>query len=70
MRWKIKKQKRFIHCLRMKCEEEGDEYTDEFKAELDKINEYYENGGEMVSAEEVERQIHDIRQTEKLRRDI
>jgi len=34
------------------------EYSDDFKAELDKRYEYYQNGGKMVTAEEVDEQIN------------
>lgn len=36
------------------------EYTDEFKAELDRRYSYYKNGGKMVSATEADRQIRDL----------
>lgn len=34
------------------------EYSEDFKAELDKRYEYYQNGGKMVTAEEVDEQIN------------
>ena len=36
------------------------EYSDEFKAELDKRFEYYKGGGKMISAEEADKQIKEI----------
>lgn len=33
------------------------EYTDEFKAELDRRYEHYKNEGEMISAAEAEKKI-------------
>ena len=36
------------------------EYTDEFKADLERRYEHYINGGEMVSAEDADRQINDL----------
>lgn len=41
-------------------EQEEWEYTDEFKAELDKRYEYYQNGGKMINAEEADEQIKKI----------
>ena len=38
------------------------EYTDEFKAELDRRYDYYKNGGSMVSAAEANRQINGVLQ--------
>jgi len=36
------------------------EYTEEFKAELDRRYEYYKNGGKMISAAEADEQIKEI----------
>lgn len=38
-------------------EEDEGEYTDEFKAELDRRYVHYKNGGEMISAEEANKRI-------------
>ena len=38
------------------------EYTDEFKAELDRRYDYYKNGGNMVSGTEADRQINGVLQ--------
>ena len=65
-----RKAEAFYILFENEIEEEADEYTDEFKAELDKINDYYENGGERVSTEEVEYQINMLQQTEKLRQNV
>ena len=46
-------------------EYEESDYTDEFKAELDRRYEYYEQGGEMISAEEANRQIAALLQARK-----
>ena len=37
------------------------EYSDEFKAELDKRVEYYRNGGKMVNATEMKKRLKAIR---------
>lgn len=36
------------------------EYTDEFKAELDRRYAHYKNGGKMISAAESEKQIKEL----------
>jgi hypothetical protein len=36
------------------------EYTDEFKAELDRRYAHYKNGGKMVSAAESDRQVKEL----------
>lgn len=36
------------------------EYSDEFKAELDKSHEYYKSGGKMISAAEAEERIKQV----------
>jgi hypothetical protein len=36
------------------------EYTDEFKAELDRRFAYYKNGGKMVTAKEADKQISEL----------
>ncbi len=41
------------------------EYTDEFKAELDKRYEYYQSGGKMINAAEADQQINAILQCGK-----
>ncbi|HXL58509.1 MAG TPA: hypothetical protein VN958_19740, partial [Chitinophagaceae bacterium] len=41
------------------------EYTDEFKAELDRRYEYYKNGGKMISAAEADAQIKEILDSKK-----
>ena len=41
-------------------EEDDSEYTDEFKAELDRRYDYYKNGGKMISAEEANEQIKSL----------
>jgi hypothetical protein len=38
------------------------EYTDAFKAELDRRHQYYEKGGRMISAEEANEQISEMLQ--------
>ena len=46
--------------------EENDwEYTDEFRAELDRRYEYYKSGGKMISAAEAEEQISKVLQSDK-----
>lgn len=41
--------------------EQGEwEYTDEFKAELDKSHEYYKSGGKMISADEADERIKQV----------
>jgi hypothetical protein len=41
------------------------EYTEEFKAELDKRYEYYQSGGKMINATEADEQISAILQSGK-----
>jgi hypothetical protein len=41
--------------------EQGVEYSEEFKAELDKRVEYYRNGGKTVSATEMKKRLKAIR---------
>ena len=41
------------------------EYTDEFKAELDRRYEYYKSGGKMINANEADKQISKILQSGK-----
>jgi len=41
------------------------EYTDEFKAELDKRYEYYKAGGKMINPDEAEEQIIEILRNKK-----
>lgn len=41
------------------------EYTEDFKAELDKRYEHYKSGGEMIPAEEADKQINAILQSGK-----
>lgn len=41
------------------------DYTKEFKAELDRRYEYYQGGGEMITAAEADKQINTILQAGK-----
>jgi hypothetical protein len=41
------------------------EYTEDFKAELDRRYEYYQSGGEMVTAAEADKQLDAILQSGK-----
>ena len=36
------------------------EYTDEFKADLDRRFSYYKNGGKMVTAKDADKQINEL----------
>jgi hypothetical protein len=57
-----KKAKAIYTLFENEIEESGLEYSDEFKAELDKRVEYYRNGGKMVSPAEMNKRIKAIRQ--------
>ena len=46
------------------------EYTDEFKAELDRRHDYYINGGEMISAVEADKHIRKVLEKIKLNRAV
>ena len=56
-----KKVKAVYALLENDIEQEELEYTDEFKAELDKRYAYYKSGGKMVSAAEANKQIKSLR---------
>ena len=58
-----KKVKAVYALLEDDIEQEELEYTDEFKAELDKRYAYYKNGGKMVSAVEANKQIKKVLQS-------
>ena len=60
-----KKVKAVYALLENDIEQEELEYTDEFKAELDKRYAYYKSGGKMVSAAEADKQIKKLLQTSK-----
>jgi hypothetical protein len=55
-----KKIKAMYALLEDDIEQEEMEYSDDFKAELDKRYIYYKNGGKMVSATEVDTRINKI----------
>ena len=55
-----KRMKAIYTLFEKEIEEEEWEYTDEFKAELDRRYEHYINGGKMVSAEEAKGRINAI----------
>ena len=42
------------------AEEQGNDYSDEFKAELDSRYEEYKNGGRLISEENVNKRIRNI----------
>lgn len=46
-------------------EQEEWEYTEDFKAELDKRYEYYQSGGKMITAAEADEQINAVLQSGK-----
>jgi len=57
------KRMKAIYTLFEKEIEEGEwEYTDEYKAELDRRYDYYINGGKMVSAEDANKQTKELLQ--------
>ena len=58
-----KKVKAVYALLEDDIEQEELEYTDEFKAELNKRYAYYKNGGKMVSAVEANKQIKKVLQS-------
>ncbi len=55
-----KKIKAMYALLENDIQQEELEYTDEFKAELDKRYAYYKNGGNMISAVEANKQIKKV----------
>ncbi len=52
-----KRMKAIYALFENEIEQEEWEYTDEFKAELDRRYAYYLNGGKMVSAPDVEKRV-------------
>lgn len=60
-----KKAEAIYTLFESQIEDEYVEYTDEFKAELDEMNDYYEKGGDMISADEVKKQINAVRRKKK-----
>ncbi len=60
-----KKIKAVYALLEDDIEQEELQYTDEFKAELDKRYAYYKNGGKMISAMEANKQIKKVLQSGK-----
>jgi hypothetical protein len=57
-----KKIKAIYTLFENEIEQSEIEYTDEFKADLDKRIEYYRNGGKMVTPTEMNKRIKAIRQ--------
>lgn len=55
-----KKIKAMYALLEDDIEQEEMEYSDDFKAELDKRYTHYKNGGKMISATEVDKQINKV----------
>jgi len=55
-----KRMKTIYALFEKEIEEDEWEYTDEFKAELDRRYAYYSNGGEMVSAVNVDKEIKEL----------
>ncbi len=55
-----KKVKAMYALFEDEIEQEEIEYTDEFKAELDRRYAYYKNGGKMISAAQADKQIDKI----------
>lgn len=53
-----KKAKAIYTLFEDEIEQDEWEFSEDFKAELDKRYEYYQNGGKMVTAEEVDEQIN------------
>lgn len=60
-----KKVKAIYALLEDEIEQDEQEYSDEFKQELDKRAAYYRNGGKMVSAAEADKQIQKVLQSAK-----
>lgn len=55
-----KRMKTIYALFEKEIEEEEWDYTDEFKAELDRRYNYYINGGKMVSAQDAEIQTKEL----------
>lgn len=55
-----KKIKTIYTLFEDEIEQDEWEYTDEFKAELDRRCDYYKNGGKMITAAEADKQIKDL----------
>ncbi len=55
-----KKVKAIYTLFEDEIEQDEWEYTDEFKAELDRRYDYYKNGGKMITAAEADKQIKDL----------
>ena len=55
-----KKAEAIYTLLVSEIDEQGVEYTQEFKDELDRRYQYYQDGGEMVTAEEAIKQVESI----------
>lgn len=62
-----KKAQAIYTLLEDEIEQSGLEYSEEFKAELDKRQEYYQSGGKMITAVESEEQINSILRKNKRR---
>ena len=57
-----KKVKAVYALLQDDIEQEESEYTDEFKAELDKRYAYYKDGGKMINSSVADKQIKQLLQ--------
>lgn len=57
-----KRIKAIYNLLEDEIEEIQQEYSEEFKAELDKRIEYFQSGGKMVSPQEMSERLSKIRQ--------
>ena len=55
-----KRMKTIYALFEKEIEEDEWDYTDEFKAELDKRYDYYINGGKMISAKEADKRTKDL----------
>ncbi len=55
-----KRMKTIYALFEKEIEEDEWDYTDEFKAELDRRYDYYTNGGEMISAESAGKQTKEL----------
>jgi len=55
-----KKVKAIYALLEDEITQDGWEYTDEFKADLDRRFAYYKDGGKMVSAKDANKQINEL----------
>lgn len=60
-----KKVKAIYTLFEQEIEQEGVEYTNELKAELDRGYDYYKKGGKMVSGAQADKQIKAILQAGK-----